>query len=72
MKIVCKDVFDVLDLDNSILIGGGGVGDVYGEDVVIEDQMFIFWIWVVVRYDFFIYSLFLLFFFVKIFVFFVI
>lgn len=43
MKTVCKDAPDVLDLDNSTLIGGGGVGDAYGEDAATEDQTFTPW-----------------------------
>lgn len=56
MKTVCKDAPDVLDLDNSTLIGGGGVGDAYGEDAATEDQTFTPWTRVVARHDLFTYS----------------
>jgi len=34
---------DVLDLDNSELVGGGGVGDTYCEDAASENQAFTPW-----------------------------
>lgn len=43
MKTVRKDAPDVLDLDNSTQIGGGGVGDMYGEDAASENQTFTPW-----------------------------
>lgn len=48
LKGLWNGVLDVLDLKNLFMIGGG-VGDIFGEDIVIEDQMFIFWVWIVVR-----------------------
>lgn len=56
MKTVRKDAPDVLDLDNSTQIGGGGVGDAYGEDAATEDQTFTPWTRVVARHDLLIHS----------------
>jgi len=50
MKTVRKNAPDVLDLDSSTQIGGGGVGDTYCEDSATEHQTFTPWTRVVARH----------------------
>ena len=49
MKTV-RDAPDVLDLDNSGLVVGGGVGDTYSEDAASGNQLFTPWSRSVARY----------------------
>jgi malate dehydrogenase (oxaloacetate-decarboxylating)(NADP+) len=42
MKTV-RDAPDVLDLNNSGIVGGGGMGDTYSEDAASENQPFTPW-----------------------------
>lgn len=51
MKTV-RDAPDVLDLNNSGIVGGGGMGDTYSEDAASENQPFTPWTRNVARYAF--------------------